>query len=82
MIPSFGKGGGLHNSHEMRLSGMMGMSLLVSPSLLTYTANIGIWRGSIPMYASMYWVTLAGDSTSFQCRGDNGFHDAHMIYVG
>ena len=81
-MPSFGKGGGSRNSNEMILFGMPGMSLLISPSLQTYIANIGIWRGYIPMYASMYWVILAGDSTSFQCRGDIEFHDAHMIYVG
>ena len=80
-MPSFGKGRGSRNSHEMRLSGMPGMGLLISPSLRTYTANIGIWRGSIPMYASMFWVTLAGDSTSFRCEVDTGFDDAHMIYV-
>ena len=79
---SFGKGEGSHNSNEMRLSGMPGINFLISPSLHTYTSNIGIWRGSIPMYASMFWVTLAGDSTSFRCGGDTGFHDAHMIYVG
>ena len=66
-MPSFGKGGGSRYSHEMRLSGMPGMGLLISPSLRTYTVNIGIWRGSILMYASMFWVTLAGDSTSFRC---------------
>ena len=38
-MPSFGKGGGSRNSHEMRLSGMPGMDLLISPSLQTYTAN-------------------------------------------
>ena len=81
-MPYFGKGGGSHNSHEMRLSGMPGMCLLISPSLRTYTANIGIWRGSIPMYASMFWVTLVGDSTSLRCGTDTGFHDAHIIYVG
>ena len=81
-MPYLGKGRSSCNSHVMRLSSMPGMDLIIFPSLRTYTANIGIWRGSIPMYASMYWVTLAGDSTSFQCRGDNGFHDAHMIYVG
>ena len=43
---------------------MPGMDLLISPSFRTYTANIGIWRGSIPMYASMFWVTLTGVSTS------------------
>ena len=64
---SFMKGGGSSNSHEMRLFGMLGMGILISPSLRTYTANIGIWRGSILMYASMFWVTLAGDSTSFHC---------------
>ena len=81
-MPSFGKFGGSLNSHEMRLSGMPGMGLLISPSLRTYTANIGIWRDSIPMYASMFWVTLAGDSTTFHCGVDTGFHDAYMIYVG
>ena len=65
MIGSFGKGEGSRNSHEMRLSGMTGMGLLISPSLRTNTANIGIWQGSIPMYASMFWVTFVGDSTSF-----------------
>ena len=66
-MPSFEKGGGSHNSHEMRLSGMPGMSLLISPSLRTNTANIAIWRGLTPMYASIFWVTLADDSTSFLC---------------
>ena len=66
-MPSFGKGGGQYNSHEMRLSDMPGMGLLISPSLRTYTANIGIWRGSIPMYASIFWVTLVCDSTSLPC---------------
>ena len=66
-MPSFGKGRGSRKSHEMRLSGMLGMGLLISASLQTHTANIGILRGSISMYASMFWVTLAGDSTSFQC---------------
>ena len=60
---------------------MPGMGLLISHSLQTYTANIGIWVGSIPVYASMFGVTLAGDSTSFWCREDTGFHDAHMMYV-
>ena len=64
-MPSFGKGGSSHNSHEMRLYGLPGISLVISPSLRTYIANIGIWRGYIPMYASMFWVTLAGDSTFF-----------------
>ena len=81
-MPSFGKGRGSHNSHEIRLSIMPGVGLLISPSLRTYTANIGMLRGSIPMYASMFWVTLAGDSTSFRCGGDTGFHDDHMIFVG
>ena len=81
-MPSFGKGGGSRNSHEMRLSGMPGMGLLISPSLRSYSDNIGIWRGSIPMYASMFWVTLAGYFTSFRCGGDTGFHDARIIYVG
>ena len=81
-MPSFEKGGGLRNSNEMRLFGMLGMGILISPTLRTYTSNIGIWRSSIPMYASMFWVTLASDSTSFWCGVDTGFHDSHMIYVG
>ena len=80
-MPSLRKGGGSCNSHEMRLSDMPGMGILISLSLQTYTANIGIWRGSISMYGSMFWVTLAGDSTSFLCVVETGFHDAHMIYV-
>ena len=67
-MPSFEKGEGSRESYEMRLSGMSGMSVLISPSLRTYTANIGIWQGSIPMYASMFWVTLPGDSSSFRCE--------------
>ena len=53
-MPSFGKGRGSRNSHEMRLFDMPGMVLLISPILRTYTANIDIQRGSIPMYASMF----------------------------
>ena len=79
---SIRKDEGSRNSHEMRLSGMPGMSLLISLSVWTYAANIGIWRGSISMYASVFWVTFAGDSTYFWCGKDNGFHDSHMIYVG
>ena len=82
-MPSFGLGGGSHTSHEMRLSSMLGMGLLISHILRTYTANIRIWRGLIPIYASMLLVTLAGDSTSFGVGFyETGFHDAHMIYVG
>ena len=80
-MSSFGNGGGSRNSHEMRLSGLPGMSLLTSPSSSNYTTNRGILRDQIPMYASMFWVTLAGGSTSFGCRGDTGFRDAHMIYI-
>ena len=47
-MPSFGKGGGSRNSHEMRLSGMSGMGLLISPSLRTYTVNIGSGRVKFP----------------------------------
>ena len=57
-MPSFEKGIGSRNSHEMILSIMPGMGLVLSPSLQTYTANIEIWRGAIPMYARMFWVTL------------------------
>ena len=80
-MSSFRKGGNSRNSHEMTLFGMTRIGLLMSPSHRTSTANIGIWRGSIPMYASMFWIGLAGDSTSFWCVGDIGFLDAHMIYV-
>ena len=41
----FGKGRGSRNSHEMRLFGMPGMVLLISPSLRTDTSNIRIIRG-------------------------------------
>ena len=81
-MPSFGKGRGSRNSHEMRMSNIPGMGLFISPSLQTYTANIGIWRGLILVYASMFWVTLTSDSTSFWCEVDTEFHDAHMIHVG
>ena len=81
-MPSFGEEKDLRNSQEMRLFGMLDLGLLISPSIRTYTTNIVIWQGSIPMYASMFWVTMASDSTSFRCGGDTGFHDAHMIYVG
>ena len=40
--PSFGKGEGSCNSHNMRLSGMPDMGLPISPSLQTYTSNIGM----------------------------------------
>ena len=53
-MPSFDKGGGSRNSHEKRLFGMLGMGLLISPSLRIDTGTIGIWLGSIPMYASMF----------------------------
>ena len=61
-MPSLGMGGCSGYSHEMRLSGMPGIGLLIFSSLRTYTANIGIWRGSIPVYASMFWVSFVGDS--------------------
>ena len=64
-MPSFGKGGGSHNSHEMILSGMPGIGILICPSVQIDSSNIGIWRGSTPIYTSMFWVTLASDSTSF-----------------
>ena len=80
-MPSLEKGRGSRNSHDMRLSGMTRMGLLIYPSILTYTANIGILQGSIPMYTSLFRVTLAGDSTSFRYGGDTGFYDAHTIYV-
>ena len=66
-MPSFGKRRGLRNSHEMRLFGMAGMGLLISPSLRTYNTNIEISRGSIFMYAFIFWVTLVCDSTSLPC---------------
>ena len=65
-MPCFGKGGSSRNSHDMILYGMPGMGLLISPSLRIYTANIGILRGSIHIYASMFWVTLSSDSPFFR----------------
>ena len=65
-MPFFKKEGGSRNSHEMRLSGMTSMGLFIYPSLQTYIANIGIRRGLISMYASMFWNTLADDSTFFR----------------
>ena len=82
MIPSFWKGGGSRYPHEMILSGMQGMDLLISPSIQTYSANTGIWRGSIPMYTIIFWVTLASDFTTFRSGVDTGFYDVHEIYVG
>ena len=59
------------------------MGVLIYLSLQTYNANIGISQGSIPMYASMFWVTFIGDSTFFGVGFHHtGFHDANMIYVG
>ena len=82
-MPSFGKGGGSHIAHEMRLSNMLGMGLLISPSIRTYTANIWIWRDLIPMYASMFLVTWLVIPPLFGVGlHDTGFHDAQMIYVG
>ena len=49
---------------------MLGMGFHISPNLRTYSSIIGIWQGSIPMYASMFWVTLPRDSTSFVCEED------------
>ena len=81
-MPSFMKVGGSYSSHEMRLSGMSGMGLLISRSLRTYTANIGIWRVSFPMYASIFWVTFSGVPPLFGvgCH-DTRFRDAQMIDV-
>ena len=62
-----GKGGVSRYSHDMRLSVLPAIGLLIFPSLPTYTSNISIWRGSISMYASIFWVTLVGDSTYFRC---------------
>ena len=82
-MPYFWMGGGSCNSHDIILFGMSGMCLLISPRHRTNSANIGIWRGLISMYASMFWVTFVGDSTSFRCGFlDTGFHDAHKIHVG
>ena len=80
-MPYFRKGEGSRNSYEMRLYGLTGMDLLISPSFQTYTANIGIWRGSFFMYANMFWVTLDNDFTSLRYGGDIRFHDANMIYL-
>ena len=81
-MPSLWKGEGSRNSHGMSLSVLSSMGPHTSLSIWTYTANIEIWRGSIPMYASMFWVTFAGDSTYYRCGKDTGFYDSRMIYVG
>ena len=81
-MPSFGKGEDLRKSHEIRLSGMHSMGLHISPSLQTYTAYIGIWQVSNPMYASMFWVFLPVIPPLFGVGfHDTRFHDAHMICV-
>ena len=80
-MPSFRKGGGSCNSHEMRLSGMMGMDILISRSHRTYNANIEIEWGSIAAYTSKFWLTLADNSTSFLCGGGTIFHASHNIYM-
>ena len=67
VMPSFGKAGGSRNSHEIRLSVMPGVGLLISPCLWTNTTNIGIWRGSIHMYANIFRVIFSGYFTSFLC---------------
>ena len=63
----FHEGRGLCNSHEMRLFVQKGMGLL---NLLFFELILPI-QGSnkvrLPVYASMFWFTLAGDSTSFWC---------------
>ena len=82
MMPSVGKDGGSRNSYEMRLSGMPGTGILMSPSLRTYNVNIGIWRSSIPItlacFGSLCLVIPPIFGVGFH---DTGFHDAHMIYV-
>ena len=47
-MPSIGKGGGSRNSHEIRVSDMPGMGILISPSLRTYTSNIGFGGVKFP----------------------------------
>ena len=78
-MPYFEKGGVSRNSHEMRVSDMPGMCLLIYPSLRTYTANLGISRGSIRMYASMFWSLWLVIETFFSV-GETLDNDAHMIY--
>ena len=76
-MPFFGKGGGSRNSHEMRLSGMSGMDLLICPSLRTYTANI--WICALACFGSLWTVIPPLFGVGFH---DIGFHDAYIIYVG
>ena len=82
-MPSFGKGRGSCNSHEMRLSGMPGMGLLIYPSIQTYTANIGIWWVQFPCALACFG-SLWKEITPFFYVGfhDTRFHDIHMSYVG
>ena len=79
----FWEGRSSHNSHEMRLSGIPGMGLLISPSLRTYTANIrssGVqFPCTLACFGSLCPVIPPIFGVGFQ---DIGFHDAHMIYVG
>ena len=72
-MPSFGKGEGSHNSHEMSLSGMPGM---VSLYLLVFEPILPIWGSGgvkFPYTLACYSVTLADDSTSFQCGEKQDF---------
>ena len=82
-MPSFRKGRGSRNSYEMILCGISGMGLLISPSIQTYTTNIGMWWGSIPCtlacFESLWPVIPPMFGVGFH---DTGFHDANMIYVG
>ena len=57
-MPSFGKGKGSRKSHDMRLSVLPGMALLISPSLRTYTDNIGIWWVQFPSIQACFGSIL------------------------
>ena len=82
-MPSFGKGGGSRNSHEMRMSGMPGMSILIYLRIRTYTANIGICGVQFPFTLACFGSHWPVIPHLFDVGfNDTGFHDANMIYVG
>ena len=82
-MPSFGKGEGSHNSHEMILSGMPGM---VSLYLLVFEPILPIFesgRVQFPCTVTCFGSHWPVIPPLFDVESnDTGFHDAHMIYVG
>ena len=81
-MPSFGKGGGSRNSHEMRLYGMYGMVslyLLVFEPILLIKGSGGVqFPCTLAFFGSLWPMIPPLFGVGFN---DTGFHDAHMIYV-